>query len=63
VVGAGDGGIGERGVVEKYRTELPPPPPPVFRVRFRGERGDFGEPRGDNDIPVPGFNVLGVLKK
>jgi hypothetical protein len=56
-VGRGEGGIGDRGVVEKYRTD---PPVPAFRVRFLGDLGDLGEPRGE--VAIPGFNVLGVLK-
>ena len=57
-VGKGEGGMGDRGVVEKYRTG---PPAPVFSVRFLGDRGDLGEPRGE--VAIPGFSVLGVLKK
>ena len=54
-VGSGDGGIGDSGVVEKYRTLLP-----GLIVRFLGDLGDLGEPRGDG-VMMPGFRFLGVL--
>jgi len=48
--------MGESGVVAKYRTE----PPPAFRVRLRGDLGDFGEPLGDEFMP--GLRFRGVLE-
>ena len=56
-VGKGEGGMGDSGVVEKYRTD---PPAPVFRTRFLGDLGDLGEPLGE--VAIPGFSVLGVLQ-
>jgi hypothetical protein len=49
--------MGESGVVAKYRTE----PPPAFKVRLRGDLGDFGEPRGDE--VMPGLRLRGVLEQ
>jgi hypothetical protein len=41
-VAAGDGGIGDNGVVEKYLRLLP-----GLMLKFRGDLGDFGEPLGE----------------